>query len=180
MYCRACGNKINDDEVFCAKCGTKKYEGTKFCQECGYHTTVKTEFCPNCGAKQRTIVTEQMKNANLLELQKRASGKKKFMKITKVISLLGILIAIVLIIILIARPEPDNIPSTTSLPISPNAYIHDYMGYGDYDVQSYWIQSRKLIANIFLCFYVSISAGISFGIIKRQYKKILKSIKEAK
>lgn len=180
MYCRACGNKINDGEVICTKCGTKKYEGTKFCQECGYHTTVRTKFCSNCGAKQRSIVTQQMKDTHLLELQKLKNSKKKVMKITKSIILLGILTAIVLVIILIVRPTPDNIPTISSLRISPNTFAHDYMGYADYDVQSYWLQGRKVFKYIALSLYLSISAGITFLATKRQYKKILKSIKEAK
>lgn len=180
MYCRECGTRINEDDETCIKCGTKKDVGYKFCQMCGYHTTERTEFCSNCGAKQITIVTQQMLDTHLLDLQKLANKKKKTMKITKEITQFGVLIAIVLAIILIVRPVPDKIPSLSSVPISPNTFAHDYMGYANYNVQSYWQQSRNLIAYIALCLYVSISSGISFWVNKKQYTKILKTITEVK
>ena len=39
MYCRTCGNKINDNAEICVKCGCKPLIGKSYCQNCGADTT---------------------------------------------------------------------------------------------------------------------------------------------
>ena len=56
MYCRTCGNKINDNAEICVKCGCKPLIGKSYCQNCGADTTEQQEMCTNCGSRLKTIV----------------------------------------------------------------------------------------------------------------------------
>lgn len=38
MYCRTCGNKMNDEAVICVKCVVKRNGGKDNCQVCGTKT----------------------------------------------------------------------------------------------------------------------------------------------
>lgn len=53
MYCRECGEVINNENAaICVKCGTKKGVGKRYCFNCG--ETIKSEnaeFCVECGCK---------------------------------------------------------------------------------------------------------------------------------
>lgn len=57
MYCKNCGEIINDDAMFCAKCGTAKDKGTSFCSNCGKQID-GASFCPACGTKTDTTPVE--------------------------------------------------------------------------------------------------------------------------
>lgn len=62
MYCRTCGNKMNDNAEICVKCGVKRNVGTDFCQVCGARTTASMTNCKKCGAKlMKAMSTTQMK-----------------------------------------------------------------------------------------------------------------------
>lgn len=191
MYCRNCGAVINDTDRVCSKCSTKKNEGTKFCQNCGYHTTVKTEFCLNCGAKQRTIVPQKIRNDRIAKLQKQEKLNKKLQKILKFVVVGSAITAVLLILILVLRPQPDNIPDPPNIgTLSPNSFIHDsFLRVGDTyyyssdisdDVAEYWIQSRKIISYIVVSLIVFFGTFIHLLVEKSRYKKILKALKEAK
>lgn len=56
MYCRTCGNKMNDNAEICVKCGCRPLIGREFCQVCGAPTTERQELCIKCGSmlKQST------------------------------------------------------------------------------------------------------------------------------
>lgn len=49
MYCRNCGEIMNDNQAICLKCGVKTGEGTAFCSNCGTATNANAEVCVNCG-----------------------------------------------------------------------------------------------------------------------------------
>lgn len=51
MYCRTCGNKMNDNAEICVKCGVRKNVGFDYCQVCGARTTSSMVNCKKCGAK---------------------------------------------------------------------------------------------------------------------------------
>lgn len=172
MYCRNCGAAMNDMDRVCPKCNTKKGEGINFCQMCGYHTSIKTKFCLNCGAKQKIIVTQQMKAEHLELLHKQAKTTKLFMKVDKVFAIVGLLLAIMLFVFLISRPEPD-FGNSISIPYWSKVV------YG-YDVQIYWAQGRKIVAYMCLSLLLSVSSVVSFFVQKSKYKKIMKLIKEEK
>lgn len=62
MYCRTCGNKMNDNAEICVKCGVKKNVGEAFCQVCGAKTIAGMTNCKKCGAKlMKAMSTAQIK-----------------------------------------------------------------------------------------------------------------------
>lgn len=49
MYCRHCGNQIEDIAAICVKCGVANGQGANFCPHCGVQTQPGSAFCTNCG-----------------------------------------------------------------------------------------------------------------------------------
>ena len=49
MYCRICGNKVNDKAEICVKCGCRPLSGKDFCQNCGARTLAQQAVCTKCG-----------------------------------------------------------------------------------------------------------------------------------
>ena len=56
MYCRNCGELLNDKAEICVKCGCRPLNGNEYCQECGAKTTEKQEMCVKCGCRLRTAM----------------------------------------------------------------------------------------------------------------------------
>ncbi len=54
MYCRICGELLNDKAEICIKCGCRPLNGNEYCQECGAKTTEKQEMCIKCGCRLKT------------------------------------------------------------------------------------------------------------------------------
>lgn len=54
MYCRVCGNRINDNAEICVKCGCRPLNGNEYCQNCGSTTSEKQEMCTSCGIMLKT------------------------------------------------------------------------------------------------------------------------------
>ena len=62
MYCRTCGNKINDNAEICVKCGVRRNVGEDFCQACGAKTVAGMTVCKKCGKKlMKSLSSAQMK-----------------------------------------------------------------------------------------------------------------------
>lgn len=49
MFCKNCGEQMNDNQAICIKCGVKTGEGTQFCANCGKEVAQGAEVCLNCG-----------------------------------------------------------------------------------------------------------------------------------
>lgn len=50
MFCRNCGEAMNDNQAICLKCGVKVGDGTAFCANCGNAVpTPDAEYCLHCG-----------------------------------------------------------------------------------------------------------------------------------
>lgn len=49
MYCKNCGEQMNDNQAICLKCGVKTGEGSAFCANCGKEVSAEAEVCLNCG-----------------------------------------------------------------------------------------------------------------------------------
>ena len=47
MYCKNCGEKLNEGVNFCFNCGFKSGEGQGYCDRCGVKVNGAT--CSNCG-----------------------------------------------------------------------------------------------------------------------------------
>ncbi len=49
MYCKNCGEQMNDNQAICIKCGVKVGEGTVYCANCGKELPPNADVCLNCG-----------------------------------------------------------------------------------------------------------------------------------
>lgn len=49
MYCKNCGEFINDNQAICLKCGVRKGDGNRFCANCGKSVDPNAYACLNCG-----------------------------------------------------------------------------------------------------------------------------------
>ncbi len=49
MYCKNCGQQLEDNAAFCVHCGVQKGAGNKFCPSCGKETAEGAVVCINCG-----------------------------------------------------------------------------------------------------------------------------------
>lgn len=58
MFCKNCGEPMNDNQAICLKCGVKKDEGNSFCPNCGKPTAPGSEVCLNCGVSLKNKFLE--------------------------------------------------------------------------------------------------------------------------
>ncbi len=49
MFCKNCGEQMNDNQAICLKCGVKTGDGTAYCQNCGNTLPAGAEYCIHCG-----------------------------------------------------------------------------------------------------------------------------------
>jgi uncharacterized membrane protein YvbJ len=49
MYCRNCGEQLNEKQAVCLNCGVKVGDGSAYCDNCGQPVTEGAAVCLNCG-----------------------------------------------------------------------------------------------------------------------------------
>jgi len=49
MFCKNCGQEMNDNQAICLRCGVKTGQGASFCANCGQPVNPEAEVCMNCG-----------------------------------------------------------------------------------------------------------------------------------
>ena len=49
MFCRNCGEAMNDNQAICLKCGVKTGTGNAFCSNCGKPVDPNAAVCLSCG-----------------------------------------------------------------------------------------------------------------------------------
>ncbi len=49
MYCRNCGNVMNDQAAICVSCGVPVGKGNNYCHMCGDITDSMSQICMRCG-----------------------------------------------------------------------------------------------------------------------------------
>ena len=49
MYCKNCGELMNDNQAICLKCGVEAGNGKGFCPNCGNAVAEEAVICVNCG-----------------------------------------------------------------------------------------------------------------------------------
>ena len=62
MYCKQCGEPMNDNQAVCLKCGVEAGTGNAFCPNCGQAVIPDAVICVNCGVSLKTN-NESKKNA---------------------------------------------------------------------------------------------------------------------
>ena len=71
MYCKNCGEPMNDYQVVCLKCGVEKGKGNSFCPNCGNAVSPEASICVNCGGSLKSQEEEATK-ANISGIQRRS------------------------------------------------------------------------------------------------------------
>lgn len=64
MYCRNCGEQMNDNQAICLKCGVKTGTGTNYCPNCGNTVNPGSDICLNCGVKIKKAATDDFNGYN--------------------------------------------------------------------------------------------------------------------
>lgn len=49
MFCRNCGNQLDERAIACTKCGVNPRAGSAFCHNCGKPTPTNGVVCISCG-----------------------------------------------------------------------------------------------------------------------------------
>ena len=49
MFCKNCGESLNENQAICLKCGVKVGDGNAYCANCGEPIDANAEFCLKCG-----------------------------------------------------------------------------------------------------------------------------------
>lgn len=49
MYCKNCGEPMNENQAMCLKCGVKVGDGNNYCANCGKNVAPNADVCTNCG-----------------------------------------------------------------------------------------------------------------------------------
>ena len=49
MFCKNCGEQMNDNQAICLKCGVKTGQGNAYCANCGNAVAPNAEVCLTCG-----------------------------------------------------------------------------------------------------------------------------------
>lgn len=51
MFCRNCGEPLNENQAVCLKCGVSVGDGKAFCANCGAAVNEHAAVCLSCGCK---------------------------------------------------------------------------------------------------------------------------------
>ncbi len=54
MFCKNCGEVLNDNQAICLKCGVKVGDGNAYCANCGKEIAPEATVCLNCGVAVAT------------------------------------------------------------------------------------------------------------------------------
>lgn len=54
MFCKNCGNQIDQNAAICVNCGFAKGTGNKYCGNCGNEVAPGAEVCMSCGYSIKT------------------------------------------------------------------------------------------------------------------------------
>ena len=69
MFCKNCGEQMNDNQAICVKCGVKVGDGSLYCANCGKDISPNADVCTNCGVaakKQNEYLNGQDKVVMIL------------------------------------------------------------------------------------------------------------------
>lgn len=94
MYCKNCGETVDENAIVCVKCGSKKGYGTAFCAHCGAQVKEGQIACMTCGYA--------LPNQEVEAKKPKKSKKKPIVIIVSVI-----LIAAIVIVAIVANQPPE-------------------------------------------------------------------------
>ena len=64
MFCRNCGEEMNENQAICLKCGVAIGNGKSYCSNCGCSVKDNAAVCLNCGCKIEDEKTAQAGKLN--------------------------------------------------------------------------------------------------------------------
>ncbi len=64
MFCKNCGEKLNENQIVCLKCGVKVGGGNGYCANCGKEVKDNAVVCLNCGSQLKPSQTDGEKGLN--------------------------------------------------------------------------------------------------------------------
>lgn len=62
MFCRHCGNQMDNQAAVCVKCGVPAGQGVNFCPNCGNQTAPGAAVCTSCGVALAQVVQGEQKS----------------------------------------------------------------------------------------------------------------------
>lgn len=62
MFCRNCGNRMDNAAAVCVQCGVRTGDGVNFCPNCGSKTTPGAAVCTSCGVALNQPVQGEQKS----------------------------------------------------------------------------------------------------------------------
>lgn len=73
MFCRNCGNEVDENAVACMKCGHNPKDGSKHCPNCGVEVESSQIVCVKCGgalkgAQQQALGVGQVAKSKMIYL----------------------------------------------------------------------------------------------------------------
>ena len=93
MFCKNCGNEIDEGATFCMKCGFKAGNGKKYCAKCGERVEEGQGICVKCGNLLGEEAKEEKPVQEVKEQPKENDNEeyKKYAPAIKKVDLLGII-----------------------------------------------------------------------------------------
>lgn len=65
MFCKTCGEKMNENQVICLACGCSAGIGNDFCANCGGKLNPNSVACLNCGVASSFGSVQAQKDSNV-------------------------------------------------------------------------------------------------------------------
>ena len=69
MFCKNCGQPMNDNQAICLHCGVKTGEGNHFCANCGNQLAEGAAVCMSCGVAVNAQAAQAIAGGNNLNGQ---------------------------------------------------------------------------------------------------------------
>ena len=86
MYCKHCGEALNDYQAICIKCGVEVGKGSSFCENCGKAVAPKAVYCMGCGiALNKNQSLKQKNKSDEPDVEIDVEGIKKRSIVTSII-----------------------------------------------------------------------------------------------
>lgn len=153
MYCRNCGNDVNDKAIACPKCGVNPKTEKNFCPACGEKTTPNQVVCTNCGVSlERKTIAATAGSAKEIEIGELWKNKKVKIGLLLAVFAVGIIYAYVKYASHLSNGKAEDLisqklrlPSPVTEPVQHG--VIRFSGWSDADVLSDFgsLQSKKII-----------------------------------
>ena len=97
MYCKNCGEQLNDEQSVCLKCGVPSGKGNSYCPNCGTQVSELAVMCVNCGKMLKEEEVPAPTTDTPVEVAPKKSKKKILIPIIAgLVVVIGVIIVIAL------------------------------------------------------------------------------------